>query len=124
MCASPPGRTPNRIEAAIRDISGSHGDVTVTITGAIDRGPMEATPRNQALWRLAKEVATQLDIPLEQAVAGGASDGNIASQFTATLDGLGAVGAGAHATHEHIDIDRTLDRCALLVMLLMAPDQN
>jgi glutamate carboxypeptidase len=114
----------SRIEAAIRDISGSHGEVTVTITGAIDRGPLEATPRNQALWRLAKEAAAQLGIPLEQAVAGGASDGNITSQFTATLDGLGAVGAGAHAAHEHIDIDRTLERCALLVMLLMAPAQD
>jgi len=111
----------NRIQRAIREISGSHRDVRVTITGKIDRGPMEATPRNQALWRLAQEAARQLDIPLKQAVAGGASDGNITSQFTATLDGLGAVGAGAHAAHEHIDIDRTLDRCALLVMLMMSP---
>jgi len=113
----------SRIQGAIREISGSHGEVRVTITGEIDRGPMEATPRNQALWRLAQEAAEQLDIPLKQAVAGGASDGNITSQFTATLDGLGAVGAGAHATHEHIDIDRTLDRCALLVMLMMSPPE-
>ena len=53
--------------------------------------------------------------------AGGGSDGNTTSQFTATLDGLGAVGDGAHAEHEFLYIDKTLERTALLTMLLQAP---
>jgi len=52
---------------------------------------------------------------------GGASDGSVISQYTATLDGLGAVGDGAHAVHEHMVVDATVDRCALLALLLMAP---
>jgi len=63
----------------------------------------------------------RLGLDLEEGRAGGASDGNITSQYTATLDGLGAVGDGAHADHEHILIDETLERCALLALLLMAP---
>jgi glutamate carboxypeptidase len=54
-------------------------------------------------------------------MVGGASDGSVISQYTATLDGLGAVGDGAHAAHEHVVVDATVDRCALLAMLLMAP---
>ena len=54
-------------------------------------------------------------------MAGGASDGNTTSLFTATLDGLGAVGDGAHALHEFVYADRMVERCALLVLLLMEP---
>jgi len=52
---------------------------------------------------------------------GGSSDGNTTSQYTATLDGLGAVGEGAHAAHEQIFIPQMVQRCALLVLLLLAP---
>ena len=52
--------------------------------------------------------------------AGGGSDGNTTSQYTATLDGLGPVGDGAHAEHEFLYIDKTLERAALLAMLLLA----
>ena len=52
--------------------------------------------------------------------AGGGSDGNTTSQYTATLDGLGPVGDGAHAEHEYLDIDRTLERAALLTLLLLS----
>lgn len=58
---------------------------------------------------------------LDHAMAGGGSDGNTTSLFTATLDGLGCVGDGAHADHEHIRLSPTLDRCALLAHLLMLP---
>jgi acetylornithine deacetylase/succinyl-diaminopimelate desuccinylase-like protein len=52
---------------------------------------------------------------------GGASDGNTTSQYTATLDGLGAVGDGAHAAHEQVELSRLVERSALLALLLMAP---
>ncbi len=57
----------------------------------------------------------------EEALAGGGSDGNFTSQFTATLDGLGAVGDGAHARHEHLKLGATLERTALLALLVLAP---
>ena len=61
-----------------------------------------------------------LGIEIEEALVGGASDGNITSAHTATLDGLGAVGDGAHAEHEHVVVDRMPERAALLAMLLRA----
>ena len=82
---------------------------------------MEATPRNQALWEMAREAGTELGFELHGVRAGGGSDGNTTSQYTATLDGLGPVGAGAHAIHEHLLIDKTMERAALLTMLLVAP---
>ena len=82
---------------------------------------MELTPRNQALWKLARDTGRRLGLKLNSSRAGGGSDGNTASQYTATIDGLGPVGDGAHAVHEHLYVDRTLDRAALLAMLLIAP---
>jgi glutamate carboxypeptidase len=58
---------------------------------------------------------------LEEGRAGGASDGNITSLSTPTLDGLGCVGDGAHAVHEYVDMSRSVERCALLASLLLLP---
>jgi glutamate carboxypeptidase len=58
---------------------------------------------------------------LDGGTAGGGSDGSTASLHTATLDGLGPVGDGAHAAHEYLEIGPTLDRAALLALLLVAP---
>jgi len=65
-----------------------------------------------------------MGLHLDQAAVGGASDGNTTSQYTATLDGLGAVGDGAHAAHEQVLIPQLVERCALLVLLLLAPVQE
>lgn len=110
-----------RVEKAIRSLKPAVPGVTLEISGEIDRGPMESTPRNRALWELAHSLGSKLGLKLKQGTSGGASDGNFTSQFTATLDGLGPVGDGAHAQREYIDIDRTLERCALLTLLLLAP---
>jgi len=82
---------------------------------------LEPTPRNRALWRLAQRLGGEIGLELTEAAAGGASDGNTTSLYTATLDGLGPVGDGAHAHHEHLDIDLTIERTALLTLLLLAP---
>jgi glutamate carboxypeptidase len=82
---------------------------------------MERTHRNRRLWERARELGGTLGLRLEEGVAGGASDGNTTSLFTATLDGLGAVGDGAHARHEFAYADAMVERCALLVLLLMEP---
>jgi glutamate carboxypeptidase len=113
-----------RIEKLIHGIEPEVPGVRLRIEGAIGRPSMEATPRNQALWRQAKQLGGQLGLQLTQARAGGGSDGNTTSQYTATLDGLGPVGHGAHAKHEFLYIDRTLERAALLTMLLHAPSNQ
>lgn len=111
----------NEIEYIIHAIQPVNPDVRLHIEGSIARPSMEPTPRNQKLWALAKRAGRDLGFELHQAQAGGGSDGNTTSQFTATLDGLGPVGGGAHAVHEHLLIDKTLERAALLTLLLTAP---
>jgi glutamate carboxypeptidase len=109
------------VERAIRSLKPVNPQTTIRIEGGIDQVPMEPVPRNQALWRLARDLGKELALDLDQASVGGSSDGNTTSQYTATLDGLGAVGEGAHAAHEHASIPRMIERCALLVLLLEAP---
>ena len=110
-----------RIETLIHNIEPETDGVRLHIEGEIGRPSMEPTPRNEALWDQAKSAAGELGMDLTRAKVGGGSDGNTTSQYTATLDGLGAVGHGAHAKHEFLYIDKTLDRAALLAMLLLAP---
>lgn len=109
------------IDAAIKGIRARTPGVQLMIEGAIGRPALEPTPRNRALWELARSLGTQLNLELTEAMAGGGSDGNTTSQYTATLDGLGPVGDGAHASHEYLDLDRTIQRAALLALLLLAP---
>jgi glutamate carboxypeptidase len=109
------------VAAAIHGLRPVNPRTTILVEGGIDQLPMEPSPRNQALWRLAQSLGRQLGLELEQAEVGGASDGNTTSQLTATLDGLGAVGDGAHAAHEQALIPQMVERCALLVLLLQAP---
>ena len=110
-----------RLDTAIRAITAVNPATKLTVEGGFDRPPMEATERNQALWRLAHVNGRLLGLELEQTAVGGASDGNTTSEYTATLDGLGSVGDGAHADHEHVELARLVERTALLVLLLTAP---
>ena len=110
-----------RIEKLIHGIEPEVPGVRLRVDGAIGRPSMEPTPRNLALWEQAREIGDELGLALTNASVGGGSDGNTTSQYTATLDGLGPVGHGAHAKHEFLYIDRTLERAALLAMLLLAP---
>jgi glutamate carboxypeptidase len=109
------------VEAAIRGLRPVNPQTTIEVEGGIEQPPMEPLPRNQALWRQAQDLGRRLGLELDQAAVGGASDGNTTSQYTATLDGLGAVGDGAHALHEQAQIPQMVERCALLALLLLAP---
>lgn len=111
----------NAIEKAIHGIEAVTPGVRLHVEGRIGRPSMEATPRNSALWRQAKALGKDLGLDLRPARAGGGSDGNTTSQYAATIDGLGPVGDGAHAEHEYLCIDKTLERAALLTLLLLAP---
>ena len=109
------------IEERIRGLQARVPGCRLVIRGEMDRPPLERTSRNQRLWREARRLGQEMGIELDEGLAGGASDGNRTSLTTPTLDGLGAVGDGAHAAHEHVDIDRSLERCALLAALLLLP---
>jgi len=107
------------IESTIHALKAETSGVTLEIEGAIGRPPMERTPSNQQFWQVATNLASEIPIELDQATAGGGSDGNTTSLYTATLDGLGAVGDGAHADHEFIYIDQLPRRCTLLTLILL-----
>jgi len=109
------------LEAAIRGLAPTLPGTRLEVSGAIDRPPLIATPANLALWRTAEAAARQLGLVLGHGTAGGASDGNTTSRTTATLDGLGAVGGGAHSIDEHVELARMPERAALLALLLLAP---
>jgi len=99
-------------------------DIELLVEGYFGRPPMERTNRNQKLWRMAKGQGELLGLELEESTAGGGSDGNTTSLFTATLDGLGTIGDGAHARHEFIFTDKLIERTALLTILLTAKPLN
>jgi glutamate carboxypeptidase len=91
----------------------------IEILGGLNRPPLERSAEIAQLFRLARKLAAELGIKLEESVSGGGSDGNFtAAVGTPTLDGLGAVGEGAHAPHESILVDRMADRAALMAKLL------
>jgi glutamate carboxypeptidase len=110
-----------RVEAAIKALEPVVAGVSLVIQGRFGRPPMERTPANQALWQTARDIGRQVGLDLKEALAGGASDGNTTSRYTATLDGLGAVGDGAHARHEFVYCDKMAERGALVALLLLAP---
>ena len=110
-----------RVTEAIHGLQPSVPGTSLEIEGGIGRPALEPTRRNRELWSLAKTLSVELDLDLEEGLAGGGSDGNTTSLYTATLDGLGPVGDGAHAPHEFLFLDETLQRTALLALLLLAP---
>jgi glutamate carboxypeptidase len=114
-------KTWRELHESIRALTPETPGTRIEITGGLVAPPMEKTPRNRRLWAQAQAAGERLGLSLEEDTSGGGSDGNTTSQFTATLDGLGAVGDGAHAHHEHLSISHMIQRTALLAELLMAP---
>ncbi len=93
----------------------------VEVTGGLNRPPMERWAGVRKLFRLARRLAGELGVELEESSSGGGSDGNFTAALgVPTLDGLGAVGEGAHAPHESILVNRIADRTALLAKLVAA----
>ncbi|MGC1107147.1 MAG: M20 family metallopeptidase [Candidatus Acidiferrales bacterium] len=89
------------------------------VIGGINRPPMERTPGSRALFAHAQELAREMHVKLGEAATGGGSDGNLTAALgVPTLDGLGAVGDGAHSPREHILISSLSERAAILAGLL------
>ena len=92
---------------------------SLAVTGGINRPPMERTRGTVKLYQQARALASELGFALEEAATGGASDGNFTSALgVATLDGMGAVGEGAHAIHESVRVEHLATRTALLAGML------
>jgi glutamate carboxypeptidase len=92
---------------------------SIEVTGGLNRPPMERSAGVRKLFRTASQLAAELGVALEESATGGGSDGNFTAALGApTLDGLGAVGEGAHAVNESILVNRIADRTALLAKLV------
>jgi len=110
-----------RIERRFAGLKAANKRCTLTVTGGINRPPMERTRGTVKLFEQAKAIAAEIGIALEEAATGGASDGNFTSALgIPTLDGMGAVGEGAHARHESIRVEHLAPRTALLAGMLGA----
>ncbi len=91
----------------------------LTVTGGINRPPMERTRGTAALFEKAQGLAAELGFELGEAATGGASDGNFTSALgVPTLDGMGAVGEGAHARHESVVVEHLAARTALIAGMI------
>jgi glutamate carboxypeptidase len=108
-----------RIETAIRTLKPTLPGIELIIEGGFERPPMEKTPGNEKLWQFAQQAARELGLEIDEATAGGGSDGNYTSIYTPTLDGMGAVGDDAHALGECVDLEPMTERVALLSRLLL-----
>ena len=108
-----------RVDNAIKKLKATHPDAKIEITGGINRPPLETTSTSE-LYEILEKVASESGLePVGQASVGGASDGNFAAAAGArVLDGLGAVGDGAHAPHEQILLSSIPSRVKLLTAFI------
>ena len=103
------------VREALGGLRSSNPRVTLEVNGGINRPPMERTAGVVRLYELARDVARAMGHELAEGATGGGSDGNFAAALgVPTLDGLGAVGEGAHALHEHVTLNELPRRAALV----------
>jgi len=109
-----------RIERKFAALKPQDPRCALTVTGGINRPPMERSRGAVRLFRHAQSLAGELGFALDEASTGGGSDGNFTAALgIPTLDGMGAVGEGAHARHESVLIEHLAPRTALLAAMLI-----
>ena len=108
-----------RLHRALTSLQPHVKGASVTVTGGMNRPPMERTPGGVALFRRAEAIAAGLGFAVDEVGTGGGSDGNFTAALgVPTLDGLGVTGDGAHAVHEHVILSSLPERAALLAGML------
>jgi glutamate carboxypeptidase len=108
-----------RVEESLRSLRPVLKNTRLEIRGGIGRPPLERGPGVVHLYELARDIARALGKDLLEGAAGGASDGNFTAALgVPTLDGLGPRGDGAHALHEHVELEDLAWRAAFLAALL------
>jgi glutamate carboxypeptidase len=114
-----------RVDGFIRGLRVKNPRATLDISGGIDRPPLERTPAVVSLYQTARDVAVALGRELGEGGTGGGSYGNFTAALgVPTLDGLGAIGDGAHAVHEHVEIEALSWRSALIAGLIARVAQD
>jgi glutamate carboxypeptidase len=109
----------SEVDAALRGLQPVDSRTSIDVRGGFDRPPLERSEHVARLYVQAREIARELGQDLAEGGTGGGSDGNFTAALgVPTLDGLGAIGDGAHALHEHVDIETLPDRAALVAGLL------
>jgi glutamate carboxypeptidase len=107
-----------RIERQLHALRPLHPDARLEIRGGFSRGPLERK-MSAALFKRAQLLAAEINLKLGECAVGGGSDGNLTAALgIPTLDGLGAVGHGAHSINEHVVLKTMPQRAALLASLL------
>lgn len=111
-----------KIERLFRSLRVTDRACKLTVSGGLNRPPMERSKGTVALFHQARKFAAEMGFTLEEASTGGGSDGNFTAALgVPTLDGMGTVGEGAHATHECIFLEHLAPRTALLAAMLAHP---
>lgn len=106
------------MDAFIRDLKPVDTDVTLTVTGQLNRPPYKKTPAIQALFDHAKGLANELGFDIEDTATGGGSDGSFVADKVPTLDGLGVGGDGAHTLNEYLLVSSLQPRLGLMRRLM------
>ncbi len=113
-----------RVEAKMQSLKPHLPGTTVEVSGGINRPPMVRTPEIAALYATAETLAAEMGFEITEAGSGGGSDGNLTAALgVPTLDGMGVVGDGGHAVHEHVVISSLPERAALLAAMLRSRPQ-
>jgi glutamate carboxypeptidase len=108
-----------KLNRKLRGLKSISPGALVEVRGGINRPPLERTPAVVALFRRAQSLMREIGLPLGEAWVGGGSDGNFTAALgVPTLDGLGAIGNGAHSLVEHVVVRSLAERAALLAGLL------
>jgi glutamate carboxypeptidase len=109
-----------KLDAAIHSLRPILNGAKIEVRGGINRPPLERTAGVHKLFHHAQEIMALMKLKLDEASTGGGSDGNLTGALgIPTLDGLGAVGDGAHTPGEHVVVSKLPERAALLAWLLM-----
>lgn len=109
----------DRVDALFAGLAAHDSQARVEVSGEWNRPVMQRSEATARLFALAQQAAAQIGIEVDEISVGGASDGNfVAAMGIPVLDGLGAVGDGAHARHEWVSIDGIVERSALVAHLM------
>ena len=108
-----------RIARVLKSLPPQIAGARLEVKGGFDRPPLERSADVVRLFEIAKAVAADIGLTLGEGSAGGGSDGNFTAAIgVPTLDGIGAIGDGAHALHEHVEIDALVPRAATIAGVL------
>jgi glutamate carboxypeptidase len=112
-----------KVERMFRELKVTDKACSLIVSGGINRPPMERKAGTVKLFKQARGLAAGMGWVLEEASTGGGSDGNFTAAIgVPTLDGMGAVGAGAHAAHEHVAAKHLVERTALMAAMVASTD--